>query len=122
MAASGAVGAFGLVRAYFGPVESQGRGGIHPHIHLWLVHPMTGRFLARLREGTVEGLEDLLRQWRARVLAKVGTMQFDAAEEVGRQPGLRGDERLPPFCRSRTRRVGVPTRMAVSRRTTWRSR
>ena len=97
VAASGAVGAFGLVRAYFGPVESQGRGGIHPHIHLWLVHPMTGRFLARLREGTVEGLEDLLRQWRARVLAKVGTMQFDAAEEVGRQLGLQGEERLPPL-------------------------
>ena len=97
VAGTGAVGAFGVVRAYFGPVESQGRGGIHPHIHLWLLHPMTSRFLARLREGDVEDLEELLRRWRAGVLARVGSVQFDAAEEVGRQLGLEGQERLPPL-------------------------
>eukprot|EP00959_Pyramimonas_sp_CCMP1952_P274159 5730646-Pyramimonas_sp.AAC.1 len=97
VAATGACGAFGLVRAYFGPVESQGRGGIHPHVHLWLLHPMTGAFLARLRAGEVAGLEERLRKWRDSVLAKVGSVQFDAAEEVGRQLGMVGADRLPPL-------------------------
>merc|ERR1711972_1100212 len=93
-------GAFGLVRAFFGPVESQGRGGIHPHIHLWRLHPMTGAFLASLRAGDVEGLEERLRKWREAVLARVGSVQFDAAEEVGRQLGFDGRdgrEWLPPL-------------------------
>ena len=97
VAATGACGAFGFVRAYFGPVESQGRGGIHPHIHLWRLHPMTGAFLASLRAGDVEGLEERLRRWREAVLARVGSVQFDAAEEVGRQLGLDGPDRLPPL-------------------------
>ena len=97
VAATGACGAFGLVRAFFGPAESQGRGGIHPHVHLWLLHPMTGAFLARLRAGDVDGLAERLRNWRESVLAKVGTVQFDAAEEVGRQLRMGGEERLRPL-------------------------
>ena len=58
---------------------------------------MTGAFLAKLRAGDVEGLEERLRRWREAVLARVGSVQFDAAEEVGRQLGLHGSERLPPL-------------------------
>eukprot|EP00959_Pyramimonas_sp_CCMP1952_P315322 6599503-Pyramimonas_sp.AAC.1 len=58
---------------------------------------MTGSFLARLRAGEVPGLGEFLRKWRASVLARVGTVQFDAAEEVGRQLGMVGDERMDPL-------------------------
>ena len=97
VAASGAVGAFGCVRAYLGPIETQGRGGLHPHMHVWVLQPMTAAFLARLRAGTVEGLAEKVRSWRQAVLEKVGSMQFDSVEEFGRQLSLRGTEELPPM-------------------------
>ncbi len=95
MAASGAPGVFGFVRAYFGPVETQGRGGIHPHIHVWVLSPMTGAFLARVKAGMVEDLDAKLAVWRSAVLEKVASIQFDSVEEVGRQLGMQ--ERVRPL-------------------------
>ena len=92
-AASGARGALGLVRACFGPVESRGRGGVQPRVSLWLLRPMTGGFLARPRAGDVDGLEERLGAWRASVLVSVGSVLFDAAEEVGRLLGVDGEVR-----------------------------
>ena len=85
VAASGAASAFGVVRAYLGPVETQGWGGLHPHMHVWVLQPMTAAFLARLRAGTVEGLAEKVRNWRQAVLQKVASIQFDSVEEFGRQ-------------------------------------
>ena len=34
VASSGQPGVCGCVQAYFGPVETQGRGGLHPHTHV----------------------------------------------------------------------------------------
>ena len=83
VASAGGFGVFGPVQAYFGPVESQGRGGLHPHMHVWLLHSMTSSLLAQLRAGEdVEGLEQKLERWRSAVLAKVASMQFDSVEEM----------------------------------------
>ena len=88
----------GCVQAFFGPVETQGRGGLHPHMHVWILHPMKALILDRLRrrEG-VEELAETLKEWRVRVCQKVASMQFESVQEIGRQLGLRQDgERLGP--------------------------
>ena len=51
IAANGRGGLFGTVLAYFGPVETQGRGGLHAHIQVWILNPMRGAFLEKLRNG-----------------------------------------------------------------------
>ncbi len=90
-------GLFGAVQAYFGPIETQGRGGLHAHIHVWVLQPLSGFLLAQLRAGNfdVGELPERLRTWRSRVLEKVATMQFDAVEEVARQLRLPGDPAAP---------------------------
>ena len=45
-------GIFGVVMAYFAPIETQGRGGIHAHMHLWILHPLTADVLDRLRRSS----------------------------------------------------------------------
>ena len=40
--ASGQPGIFGAAQAYFAPVETQGRGGIHAHMCVWVRHPVSG--------------------------------------------------------------------------------
>ena len=52
-------GLFGTVQGYFAPIETQGRGGLHPHIHVWILNPMNGFFLAKLRSGEpIDELEE----------------------------------------------------------------
>ena len=51
VASSGRVGLFGDVMAYFAPLESQGRGGLHAHMSVWTLHPLKGRLLDKLRHG-----------------------------------------------------------------------
>ena len=58
--ACGVGGVFGPVLAYFGPVETQGRGGLHPHMHVWILHPFQASLLAKLRAG--EEIPDLARR------------------------------------------------------------
>ena len=41
-------GIFGMVVAYFAPIETQGRGGIHAHMHLAILHPLTADVADRL--------------------------------------------------------------------------
>ena len=78
-------GLFGCVQGYFGPVETQGRGGLHAHIHVWILNPMKAFFLDKLRAGeAIEELEERMALWRRAVLEKVATMQFDSVEEIGR--------------------------------------
>ena len=89
-------GVFGVVQAYFGPIETQGRGGLHSHLHVWLLHPLTPAFLARVRSGVqIPGLRATLDAWRRGVLEKVASMQFDSIEEVGRQLNLPGNYDVP---------------------------
>jgi hypothetical protein len=33
-------GIFGVVQAFLAPIETQGRGGLHAHIHVWVLHPL----------------------------------------------------------------------------------
>ena len=87
------IGIFGVVVAYFAPIETQGRGGIHAHMHLWILHPLTADVLDRLRRGHLDKeLAQSLQRWRAAVIDKVASMQFDCVEEFGRQL----DVKLPP--------------------------
>ena len=45
-------GNFGMVVAYFAPIERQGRGGIHAHMHLAILHPLTADVVDRLRRSS----------------------------------------------------------------------
>ena len=84
---------FGVVVAYFAPIETQGRAGLHAHMHLWIMHPLSAHVLDRLRRGLLdEDLAQSLKTWREAVLEKVASMQFDCVEEPGRQLGVK----LPP--------------------------
>ena len=40
---------FGGVQAFFGPVETQGRGGLHAHVNVWVKNFMGGWIIDRLR-------------------------------------------------------------------------
>ena len=61
IAASGAFGAFGPVQAFFGPIETQGRGGLHAHMHVWVLGAVSSAFLANLRAGVeIPGLHQKL--------------------------------------------------------------
>ena len=94
--ACGVGGVFGPVLAYFAAVETQGRGGLHPHMHVWILHPFQASMLAKLRAG--EEIPDLARrvdEWNAAVLEHVPTVQFDSVEEVGRQVGVLDVAPLP---------------------------
>ena len=91
VASSGRPGLFGDVKAYFAPLESQGRGGLHAHMNVWVCHPLKGRLLEKLRKGESLGPEwqERLLRWRRDVLDKVGTMEFTSIEEPARQLGRR---------------------------------
>ena len=106
MASSTQPGIFGPVQAYFGPLETQGRGGLHAHMCVWVRYWMRSPVLDKLRSGTCDDveLEKRLVEWRSDVLKKVGTMQFDSVEEVGRQVGLKGPDALLPLPMSEARR------------------
>ena len=94
--ACGVGGVFGPVLAYFGPVETQGRGGLHPHMHVWILHPFRTSMLAKLRAGEeVPDLANRVEEWNAAVLEHVPTVQFESVEEVGRQVGVPDVAPLP---------------------------
>ena len=77
-------------------LETQGRGGLHAHIQVWILNPMRGAFLEKLRNGDpIHDLEGRMQKWRMAVLQKVATMQFDSVEEVGRQMDLPGRPEAP---------------------------
>ena len=91
-------GVYGPVRAYFAPVETQGRGGLHFHMCVWISQPLRAQLLDRLRRGADDALLQKLLGWRKAVLEKVASMQFDSTDEVGRQLGLpKQDIRRLPF-------------------------
>ena len=86
-------GLFGIVQAFFGPVETQGRGGLHAHISVWVKNAMGSWIVDQLRLGKLtavqkEDMELRLRNWREAVLAAVRTMSFCSVEEFARQLGL----------------------------------
>ena len=93
VASTGASGLFGDVQAFFAPLESQGRGGLHAHMCVWILHPISANLLDRLRHGELgDEWQERLRAWREEVLAKVSTMQFDSVEEIARQTGCDAGE------------------------------
>ena len=107
-------GIFGApVEAYHGAIETQGRGGLHAQMHLWLLHPLRARVIDKLRSGSVDAeLVARSTAWRLAVRQKVGSVQFDGVEEVGRQLGMERSEVTPLPCslaqQSRTCHRGQP--------------
>ena len=78
---------FGWIRAAFGPIESQGRGSLHPHILIWLVDISIDeaiRLLARDRES----FRRSIRQWMLQVAESVAAVQETSVTELGRTWGL----------------------------------
>lgn len=103
VASSGNVGLFGPVQADFAPEETQGRRGLHAHMHVWILNPLRASMLEKLRSGNVsQEMIQTLKQWRLAVIEKVSTIQFDSIEDVSRQLNLVGDHRLKrvPFTRA----------------------
>jgi hypothetical protein len=81
-------GVFGPVQAYFGPLETQGRGGLRGHFSVFVMDPVRGWVVDLLKHGECdEQLKQRLMAWRRAVLAKVGSVQFDSVEEMARQLG-----------------------------------
>ena len=90
-------GLFGVVQAFFGPVETQGRGGLHAHVSVWVKNFMGGWIIDKLRNGSLskeekDEMDVKLRNWRNAVLEAVGTMQFDCVEEFARQMGVQPED------------------------------
>ena len=92
-------GIFGVVQAFLGPIETQGRGGLHTHMHVWILHALTALVLDRLRRGELnEDLAAKLAAWRSAVMEKVASIQFECVEDIGRQLGLdKGVVKPVPF-------------------------
>jgi hypothetical protein len=61
-------GVLGPTKAYFGTVESQGRGSLHLHILIWLDHDLTPSQLKesiqdeKFRNGLLDYLEDIIKE------------------------------------------------------------
>eukprot|EP00973_Karenia_brevis_P032147 4433036-Karenia_brevis.AAC.1 len=71
---------------------AEGRGGLHAHIWVWILQPLSGYFLHKFRSGAhIDDLESRMSLWRQAVIEKVASMQFDSVEEFGRQLNLPGD-------------------------------
>ena len=119
VASSGKLGLFGCTQAFFAPEETQGRGGLHIHMHVWILGPVKAAVLQELRSGqNISGLIQKLRQWRRAVLAKVATMQFDSVEEFGRQLGFTGADtlaRVPFHASSSAKRIRLKRTVLWSR-------
>ena len=85
------------VEAYHGAIETQGRGGLHAHMHVWLLHPLRAKVVDQLRSGRLtDDLVKRLTAWQLAVRQKVGSVQFDGIEEVGRQLGMEKSD-VPPL-------------------------
>lgn len=104
-------GLFGVVQAFFGPVETQGRGGLHAHISVWVKNSMGAWIVDQLRHGSLtaaqkEEMELRLRNWREAVLAAVRTMSFCSVEEFARQLELEPED-LDPLPLSAERQAEI---------------
>ncbi|CAF1459663.1 unnamed protein product [Rotaria sordida] len=61
-------GVLGPIKAYFGTVESQGRGSLHLHLLIWLDHDMTPAYMKEkiqnvdFREKLIAYLEDIIKE------------------------------------------------------------
>jgi len=76
-------GLFGLVQAFFGPVETQGRGGLHAHVSVWIKNFMGGWIIDKLRNGSLgkeekDEMDAKLRSWRNAVLEASGRCSLSA--------------------------------------------
>jgi hypothetical protein len=97
-------GVFGDVASLSGPLETQGRGSLHPHILVVLLgHDLGNRLrsiMHRIRHGE---LVIELRRWSQRVLEAVQRFKYDSqlvlAEQLGTsQPPLPFNERQRAEC------------------------
>ena len=93
VAASGRPSIVGDVLAFFGPVEGQERGSLHPHLLMWLLGgSLPAWFVAVLadeagddrlrawRLAVLRSLEQRLRLWPSRTVESVKSMQSDSVQ------------------------------------------
>ena len=78
MAGSTFGGCFGDVACLCGPLETQGRGSMHPHMLITLVgHDLMERMLGRLHRVAQKELVQELQRWSDAVLHPASRMRFD---------------------------------------------
>ena len=83
-------GVLGPVTAFHGPIETNGRGGLHAHYLVWLAQPMTAHVLDKLKRGELdEEMKAVLDLWQKDVLRMVGSMQHESVEEACRRAWYR---------------------------------
>ena len=85
-AASVTPGIFGLVHAFRGEIEAQGRGSLHPHILVWLVGIDT-RVLLAMIQGNPGRTREVLRGWMRAVVRAVESTSQSSVRTVHRQFG-----------------------------------
>jgi hypothetical protein len=79
-------GVFGDIAAASGPVETQARGSLHPHILLWLPQfDMFDAFADMLKKATAQQLHAELLQWSRAVLHAASHMQYSCQELFAEQ-------------------------------------
>jgi len=77
-------GIYGAIAAAFGAVEAQGRGSLHPHILVWLLHAPHSALLDLLvRDGGA--LQERLELWMRELLSAIGSVQESAVTEMPRR-------------------------------------
>ena len=85
-ASSIALGIFGLILAFRGEIEAQGRGSLHPHVLAWLLGMSNHEVVALLRRDPGE-LQGRLRQWMRAVVAAVEATEQSSVHALPRQFG-----------------------------------
>ena len=85
-AASVAPGIFGLVQAFRGEIEAQGRGSLHPHILVWLLG-VDVRVLLTMIQGNSEHYRSVLRTWMRAVVRAVESTSQGSVRAVHRHFG-----------------------------------
>lgn len=85
-AASVSPGIFGLVLAFRGEIEAQGRGSLHPHILVWLLAMHLHVLLAMIRNNS-DLFRSVLREWMRAVVRAVESTCQSSVRAVHRQFG-----------------------------------
>ena len=98
-------GVFGDIAAATGPVETQGRGSLHPHILIWLPNfSMFDAFADMLQRATAGQLHAELETWSQCVLNAASHMQYSCQELFSEQ--MQMIPRPLPFLSSHLKKSG----------------
>ena len=89
------LGILGAVLAFRGPIESQGRGSLHPHVLVWLVSWCLQRiFDALLRDKAA--FQERIRIWQAQCIAAIMSVTQSSVEQLPARFGFHESEHWGP--------------------------